>query len=296
MEKTEDFLKVLKKYVCFIWLTPLVGIVLIWWPWWPNEKNDKVITNFIGNLGPFGDFIAGTTVPLLTFVSFLAILKTLSLQKEQMLNQQEELNASIKEMREQGKTLEIQRFESTFFNMLNLHNEIVRMMQDSHTSKNQYGQQNFRIIYEFLVDVHKTKHDNLSGEEKTTDNERERISATYKDVFPDRSVELGQYFRNLHSIMRYIDETTSENINKDIYVEIIKAHLSSYEIALLFYNFIGKPILEEREIEFLKLLDNLGIIELMDYSLVIDKDLHIKIYEELKDSICRKGGQLPVRA
>ncbi|MFF2287276.1 hypothetical protein [Peribacillus butanolivorans] len=49
------------------------------------------------DLGPYGDFLAGTTVPILTFISFLALVMTLNLQKEQIDNQRKE----FKENRDQ---------------------------------------------------------------------------------------------------------------------------------------------------------------------------------------------------
>ncbi|MFB5283589.1 hypothetical protein [Peribacillus sp. Hz7] len=50
------------------------------------------------DLGPYGDFLAGTTVPILTFISFLALVMTLNLQKEQIDNQRKEFKENRDEI------------------------------------------------------------------------------------------------------------------------------------------------------------------------------------------------------
>lgn len=47
-------------------------------------------------LGPYGDFFAGTTVPILTFVSFLAVIMTLNQQYEQLELQKKEIEENRK--------------------------------------------------------------------------------------------------------------------------------------------------------------------------------------------------------
>lgn len=70
----------------FIWILPAAGIIFV-----------LVINIDFSSLGPFGDFIAGTTVPLLTFISFLAIVITLKLQREQIDNQRRDFQEQLKQ-------------------------------------------------------------------------------------------------------------------------------------------------------------------------------------------------------
>lgn len=46
-------------------------------------------------LGPYGDFFAGTTVPILTFISFLAVIITINQQQEQLKTQKQEIQKNI---------------------------------------------------------------------------------------------------------------------------------------------------------------------------------------------------------
>lgn len=50
-------------------------------------------------LGPYGDFFAGTTVPILTFISFLSVIMTLNQQQEQLDIQKNEIEANKKSQR-----------------------------------------------------------------------------------------------------------------------------------------------------------------------------------------------------
>lgn len=97
----------------------------------------------IADLGPIGDFIGGTTVAFLTAASVVLLLATIIMQRKEIkISQQsiEELvkqtEASVKQAEEARKetqitndTMKKQQFETTFFNMLNLLQEIVNNMR-----------------------------------------------------------------------------------------------------------------------------------------------------------------------
>lgn len=64
--------------------------------------------------------------------------------------------------------------------------------------------------------------------------------------------EIGHYFRNIYQILKFVD--TSEVENKLFYSNLLRAQLSSDELALLFYNCLSefgskkfKPLLERYE-------------------------------------------------
>lgn len=95
--------------------SPVVGWILV------KEKGFD-----FGDLGTFGDFLGGSTVPLLTFITILLLIRTIRIQSNQLDVQKNEYTllreemASTKEaLQEQGKTAKIQRFENSFFNQIN---------------------------------------------------------------------------------------------------------------------------------------------------------------------------------
>ena len=74
---------------------------------------------------------------------------------------------------------------------------------------------------------------------------------------------MGHYFRNFHRILKFVDE--GEVANKTEYTGILRAQLSSFELALLFYNALHpvgaklKPFIERYA-----MLENLDLKLLFD--------------------------------
>jgi hypothetical protein len=252
----------------FVWVIPLLGIILVF------GADIK-----FNELGPFGDFIAGTTVPLLTLVSFLAIVVTLRMQKEQLEMQRQELQNSIEEMRatrrefeEQNKTMAIQRFETTFFNMVNLHNEIVKSM----VVNEGYGEIGGRKVFSALCRVLSDEYSLLLHTHRFNGKpEIERIRMAYNEFFESRESILGHYFRNLYRIVKFVDEFDRLSFKeKKTYIGIIKAQLSSDELVLLFYN-----SLSTQGTKFLPLIRKYNLLDnLNQQSLILAS--HYKVFQE----------------
>ncbi|WP_176586107.1 putative phage abortive infection protein [Priestia megaterium] len=259
MNNNKDFSKVLWRWLRSIWVIPCLGILLNW------KFNLQA-----GQLGSFGDFIAGTTVPLLTFVSFLAVNHTLKIQEKQIKLQQ-------KQIKDQGEILGIQLFENTFFNMINLHNEIVGNMKDINTPEDSRGREVFETIYSTLKNIYnfKTKEVSKKGIKM---EEIQIIRMSYNTFRKDRESELDHYFRSLYSIMKYIDREKFKDIDKEPYLDIIKAQLSSFEVGILFYH--GLSIEGQN---FLSLIHKYGIIE-NSYSVIFIPE-HVAIYNSLTDKV-----------
>ncbi|WP_255289341.1 hypothetical protein [Bacillus thuringiensis] len=101
---------------------------------------------YLADLGPVGDFIGGTTVTFLTGASVSLLIATNHMQRkelqmsrksvDEMVKQTkasvEQMAASVQQAEEARKetqitneTMKRQQFETTFFNMLTLHHQIV---------------------------------------------------------------------------------------------------------------------------------------------------------------------------
>jgi hypothetical protein len=68
-----------------------------------------------------GEFIGGVTTPFLSIAAFILLFMTYKSQKEELKESQEIL-------RNQSELMNKQQFETTFFNLINLHNQIVNQM------------------------------------------------------------------------------------------------------------------------------------------------------------------------
>lgn len=109
----------------------------------------------IGNLGPVGDFIGGTTVGFLSLASIVFVVvaiimqkKELEMQRDDLALQRDELKKTREEFELSNQTLLKQQFENTFFNMINLHHNILNNLELDHSSEVKTGRNVFTYLYE----------------------------------------------------------------------------------------------------------------------------------------------------
>lgn len=78
------------------------------------------------SLGEWGDFFGGVLNPILTFLTFMGLLITIVIQQTELRESRQELKRSADALSEQTGSTKRQIFESTFFNMMNMHASIRR--------------------------------------------------------------------------------------------------------------------------------------------------------------------------
>lgn len=210
------------------------------------------------SLGQWGDFFGGLLNPILSFMAFCALLYTIILQRSELNLTRNELRLSRIEMErssaaleDQNLSMKQQRFESTFFGMVNVFNQIIDAMDVTiyhgydRGSSNYSGRdcfnafcQQLRQIYvarSYCTDpVHKP-YDGGGGPLEYIEypHDFERINESYKHFFGKFSTDLAHYFRVLYNIYRYIDQS---EFGDGIYAKILRAQLSNQELTILFYN------------------------------------------------------------
>jgi DNA polymerase II large subunit len=91
-----------------------------------------------------------------------------------------------------------------------------------------------------------------------------QLNAVYMEFYRSNSSELGHYFRSLYNIVKFVKN--SEVDNKNLYTNLVRAQLSSYELLLMFYNCLsemGSEKFKPYTVEF-NLLKHLQIKSLLD--------------------------------
>jgi hypothetical protein len=111
-------------------------------------------------LGTYGDFIGGGTIPFLTIASILFILDTIKLQKKQLKLQEKEVVETRKTLEEQNKTARMQRFENTFFKLI----DQVKIDLDDLVTENRVASSTtfFRLLQQQLR-IHKNEKKSVFG-------------------------------------------------------------------------------------------------------------------------------------
>jgi len=212
------------------WLFPalVVAFVVIAWgaTWYFLQGNE--------HRGTFGDMF-GTVNALFSGLAFggviFAILlqrKELKLQRKELELTRGELQGQKEQMKAQNVTLKKQNFEATFFQLLRLQNDITNDIDlvDAN-NKTTKGRDCFRVFYErFKKSWGKSKPDHQGA------SEIERINKTYLAFYEAYQSEFGHYFRSLYNIIKLIENSELED--KRIYTNLVRAQLSSFELASLY--------------------------------------------------------------
>lgn len=213
------------------------------------------------NFGEWGDFFGGVLNPLLSFLVFMGLLITIVIQQTELSESRVELRRSADALRDQSENTKKQIFESTFFQMLSIHNGIVNaidLTNDKGTVTR--GRDCFSVFYTRLNKIYRENQEKAAG--KHSNDEVAKLS--YRLFWKDHQTELGHYFRYLYNVVRFIKEA---KLVEGPYLRLVRAQLSDQELLLLFYNCISDfggnftPLVEE-----FGLLDNMPRIRLLDKS------------------------------
>ncbi|MFD2163112.1 putative phage abortive infection protein [Paradesertivirga mongoliensis] len=189
--------------------------------------------------GTFGDMF-GVTNSIFSGMAFLGILIGVILQRNEIHDTKASAIA-------QAESFRLQQFETTFFNMVSLHHELVNGIQ----YKGKIGRKVFEDCKERLKDfasieevelwdsdgtqlrMHHFDRNIRSVEEVTALMEKEYLQRYALEFEPI----LNHYFRNLYHIFKFIH--TSHYLvpkQKKFYAALIRAQLSQNELYAIMFN------------------------------------------------------------
>lgn len=250
--------------------------------------------------GQFGDLF-GVVNALFSGLAFAGLIITirqqhlvLEYQRQAIIQTQLELQNQTTEFDEQKETLRIERFENTFFKMLEVQQSIVNDLYatDSHKERVEADSPyyNGRLLKEVLA------HDEYRGRNlfyyafcrcnhdvATRPNRQpEWVPGLYnvikrlgKNHFDDyfTTTMFDHYFRHLYTILKFITENDWLTEDKQYkYATFVRATLSRYELVMLYYNGFFHPKMKQM-IEQYTMLNNLRMDLLpmsKEYSLYLD--------------------------
>lgn len=213
-----------------IWIV-LGLIILLWGAYWiwvaPRITESK--------FDPLNALFSG--------LAFWGVIYAILLQRSELALQRKELELTRNEVRgqkeqleAQNTTLKKQNFENTFFSLIDLYISLVDALE-IHVPQLGTPRHDVRIkgrecFLNFFSDL-KREYDGERKRAPDADDLALCISA-YGRFAHYRQSAIGHYFSILYKIIQFVD--SSEIEEKQIYINILKAQLSSYELSLLFYN------------------------------------------------------------
>ncbi len=236
--------------------------------------------------GVFGDSF-GALNTLFSGLAFTGIIVSIFLQSVELKETRNEIKNQGSQFKEQTDALNKQVFENTFFQLIHLHNEIIQSISVEHpTGKfgkwiTTSGRAAFQELYIGKFGEGMFLHElEISAEETPSDTDG------YYMLFHEKyGNQLGNYFRNIYQILKFIERSNVKD--KKFYSNLLRAQLSSYELALLFFNCLSelgkkefKPLVEKFEFfEHLPWMDFMSEEDIRMYS--------IKAYGKTNEELMR---------
>lgn len=220
-----------------------------------------------------GDFLAGTVGPLWALAGVGLVYVAFRGQQEQARIQEQQILSAERNAR-------LQQFESAFFQLLNLHNEIVRGLRITISaehgviwgSREVNGREVISTIYSVLQKAYNKEAERRGEQEGVNvhaldrDAENQFILDVYEPLHQRHQDELGHYFRNIYTITKYVVESGIDEPQR--YINILRAQLASDELLMLFYNCLSRwgrgPF--KKYVEDFHLLHNLPVDQLLSPS------------------------------
>lgn len=219
------------------WLVGTALLVIAAWGW----SGYLIYTGFDepGDRGTFGDMF-GAVNALFSGLAFSVLIYTMILQRIELKLQREELRSTRAELAGQKEQMEIQngtmrrqRFEQTFFNLLNLHLSIINAVELEDAGIDQIrvtGRTSFPYLVANLRSIASRAPGSLSSAEDCF----EAVSWIANHLNSVANI-LDQYTSVVGQIARFIDASDLTSKEKHAYAAVFQSTLSNDEKILLFY-------------------------------------------------------------
>jgi hypothetical protein len=285
-----------------------LGLFIFSWNNWNFSKFGEIE---LERLSQFSDFIGGLVGPIFALVGVILFYIALTEQRKDFATNREALQSQTKALEQQIVEFELQRqelsetrqvfkiqtetfrkqqFESTFFNLLNLHHQIVNSIDVSRRERKYPG---FESVFNKNIDrsekitvvttgrdcfiIFGNEYRKKYTEFKNENPEMEElvlVKKSYWNFYEEYQSDLGHYFRNLYHIFKFINN--SDEPNKNIYTSLVRAQLSNDELFLLFYN-SASDLGNEK---FLPLIEEYHLLQNLNTDNLINLEKHYGFFKK----------------
>lgn len=268
-------LKFAKRLIYFGASIILLGLILL------NLNREYFIDRPIDNelIGQIGDFIGGVSGSIwalagviLFYVAlheqredFTTNRKILSAQLDEFKLQQQELAETREVFKEQSATQRLQRFETSFFNMLSSLDDIVKpfnYIQKDPFKRSPDIKHEGRNLFAFIFGL---VSKNFMGPKSDSPNFVE-FEEIFKNrcaiIFRSHQIEIDLFTNMIEQLILLIFDSGLKD-ERQLYVNILKSQLTPFQLMILGYNLILKG---EEKNSFLVALKELVFFKRDDFS------------------------------
>ena len=265
----------------------VIGLYALSWWWLSCSIHDPE------KQGQFGDQF-GAVNALFSGLAFAGLIftiilqkKELALQREELTQTREELKGQKEQMLEQNKTLKIQRFESLFYNMLNLQQKIVDGLRYDYYDEerstvvlNRGTSTDKRYIKREVVgrEVFWYLFEHVELPSFATSGYRGFLNKNGIKYYDNTLVPtyFDHYFRHLCKIVKFIDSQCFKFEESYKYISFLRGTLSRYELVWIYYNTLNPQFKD-----FKQLIEKYSLLKHLRCNLLCFTREHNQYCEEL---------------
>lgn len=190
---------------------------------WSDPQNFSVI----------GEFLGGTVGSIWALAGVILFFLALIYQKHELVLQREELKESRKIMESQSKTIAIQQFENTFFQLLNFHINATNNIRESLKGANGKSINPFQaILKDFKKEVATLKRRKKDDSGGYTLIDDDSFEVCFKTVFEGYKNTFQHYLENYRSLVLLVEDKSHD---PEFYFTILKSHFTEQEVLVQFY-------------------------------------------------------------
>lgn len=183
--------------------------------------------------GEFGDYIGGLLSSIFAFAALIALLYSVLLQSEELNESTTQLEKSAQAFIDQNNLIQKQNFETTFFHLIELHNQITQGLYITIKNANlQIEDFKGRQCFDRIVPLFNT----MRYRHMTSGGRRDEPKVVYNLFLIKYSQLFGHYLKVITVILEFIDSSVLPAYEKDFYAKILRSQLSSYELVLIYYD------------------------------------------------------------
>lgn len=244
----------------------ILGILAMWIGFWILVWNGFAS---YPERGQFGDMF-GAINALFTGLAFAGVIITVILQSQELSLQRQELRETRKEFRQQNLTLKYQRFENTFFNLIDQYRSLGKTAFPGRVI-GMFNEQMFREPLQFSEMQYAYNYNS-----RTSHDGKTNVSLSY-----EIQDEFGAHLRTFQSIVEFIYSKKKKVQNRKRYLRFFFAQLSNFELILFFYHFNLRHespphAFREYDKELFNSLHTSPIMPTTHYMTIVNKDVDQK--------------------
>ncbi len=270
---SKDISPLRKYFVIFLgfatFMSILVGFAIIYFVFTQIKGLETTDVLDLEKLSLIGEFFGGAVGPIWSLAGVILFYLALIYQRRELELQREELVETRYIMDSQSKTIEIQQFENTFFQLLEFHLDAAKRIEN-HATGNGFD----KMYSDFQKAVNATKRKRKKDGSSSVLDE-EAFETSFRQVYDAYRNSLSHYMESYKSLLFFVHNKSKD---PNFYVNIIKPHLTEQEVLIQFYYLV----IYDQDPKFLKIVEKYTLFERLNFRSVQAVDrLHL---EELAES------------